>query len=59
LEANDKILRYIKGTSGKKIIMQNNKSNELYGYTDADWARSFDRKIITGYCTFLDENIVT
>uniref|UniRef100_A0A2N9EHM3 Integrase catalytic domain-containing protein n=1 Tax=Fagus sylvatica TaxID=28930 RepID=A0A2N9EHM3_FAGSY len=32
----------------------------IEGYTDADWARSpSDRKSTTGYCTFIDGNLVT
>jgi hypothetical protein len=31
----------------------------ICGYSDADWAGSFDRKLTTGFCTFMDENLVT
>jgi hypothetical protein len=59
MEAINRILRYLKRTLGKGIFMKNNNSNEIYGYTDADWAESFDRKSTTSYCTFIGENIVT
>jgi hypothetical protein len=59
LEAIDKILKYLKKTPGKGILMKNNNSNEICGYTDVDWAGSFDRKSTTGYCTFVGGNIVT
>jgi hypothetical protein len=59
MEAINRILRYLKRTPGKEIFMKNNNSNEIYGYTDADWAESFDRKSTTSYCTFIGENIVT
>jgi hypothetical protein len=36
LEAINKILRYLKETYGKRILMKNNKSNEVCGYTNAD-----------------------
>ena len=39
--------------------MKNNKSNNVCGYSDADWAESFDRKSTTGYCTFVGGNLVT
>jgi hypothetical protein len=58
LEAIDKILRYLKGTPKNKIFMKNNKSNELCGYTNADWTESFDRKFTIDFCTFVDRNIV-
>jgi Reverse transcriptase (RNA-dependent DNA polymerase) len=59
LDAIDRILRYLKGTPGNGIWMKNNKSNEVCGYADADWAGSFDRRSTTGYCTFVGGNIVT
>jgi hypothetical protein len=39
--------------------MQNNDSNEIYGYSDADWAGNFDRKSTIDFCTFVGGNIVT
>jgi hypothetical protein len=59
LEAVNRILRYLKGNPGKGIKMKNNNSNELCGYSDADWAGSFDRKSTTGFCTFVGGNLVT
>jgi hypothetical protein len=47
VDAIDKILRYLKSTSGKGIWFKNNNSNEICGYSDADWVRSFDRKSTT------------
>jgi hypothetical protein len=41
------------------IHFKNNNSNEICGYSDADWAESFDRKSTTGFCTFVCGNIVT
>jgi Reverse transcriptase (RNA-dependent DNA polymerase) len=59
LEAINRILRYLKGTPGKGVWMKNNNSNEICGYSDADWAGSYDRKSTTGYCTFVGGNLVT
>jgi hypothetical protein len=59
LKIIDKVLRYLKGTPGKGILMKNNKSNELCCYTDVDWAGSFDTKFTINFCTFVDENIIT
>jgi Reverse transcriptase (RNA-dependent DNA polymerase) len=59
LDAINRILRYLKGTPGKGIWMKNNGTNDLYGYSDADWTGSFDRKSTTGFCTFVGGNLVT
>jgi Reverse transcriptase (RNA-dependent DNA polymerase) len=59
LEAINRILRYIKGSPGKGIWMKNNNSNEVCGYSDADWAESFDRKSTTGFCTIVGRNLIT
>jgi hypothetical protein len=59
VDAIDRILRYLKGTPEKRIWFKNNDSNEICGYSDADWAGSFDRKSTTGFYTFVCGNIVT
>ena len=59
MEAINRILRYLKGNPGKGIWMKNNNSNAICGYSDADWAGSFDRKSTTGFCTFVGGNLVT
>jgi hypothetical protein len=42
LEAIHRILRYLKGTLRNNILIKNNAFNEIYGYSDADWVRSYD-----------------
>jgi hypothetical protein len=59
LDVIDRILRYLKKSPEKDISMKNNNSNDICGYSDADWAGSFDRKSTIGYYTFVDGNIVT
>ncbi|CAN6696244.1 unnamed protein product [Malus baccata var. baccata] len=55
-----RILRYLKGSIGRGILMQNNQSTSISGYTDADSAgNAIDRRSTTGYCTFVGGNIVT
>jgi hypothetical protein len=44
LNTIDRILRYLKGTSGQGILMKNNGTNDVVGFSDADWARNCDRK---------------
>jgi hypothetical protein len=39
--------------------MKNNNSNEVCGYSDVDWIGIFDRKLTTGFCTFVCGNLVT
>ncbi|XP_061999424.1 uncharacterized mitochondrial protein AtMg00810-like [Rosa rugosa] len=55
-----RILRYLKGSIGRGILMKNIGNTHIMGYTDADWAgNSLDRKSTTGFCTFLGGNLVT
>ncbi|KAM1173979.1 hypothetical protein ACFX2J_026400 [Malus domestica] len=55
-----RILRYLKGSVGRGIIMKNNASTQITGYCDADWVgNSIDRKSTTGYCTFVGGNLVS
>ncbi|KAM0979521.1 hypothetical protein ACFX13_015648 [Malus domestica] len=55
-----RILRYLKSLVGRGIIMKKNESSQITGYYDADWAGNFiDRKSTTGYCTFVEGNLVT
>ncbi|KAM2088369.1 hypothetical protein ACFX1T_032458 [Malus domestica] len=45
-----RVMRYLKGSIGQRIIMRNNKSTAIRGCTDADWAgNALDRKSTTGY----------
>jgi hypothetical protein len=39
--------------------MKKNVTNNVVGYSDADWAGSCDRKSTTGFCTFVGGNLVT
>ena len=59
LEAVNRILRFLKTNPGKGIWMKNNDSNDICGYSDADWTRSFDRKSTTDFYTFIGRNLVT
>lgn len=55
----NQILRHLKRTPGKGILMKNNNSNNTCGYFDAYWIGSFDRKLTTGFCIVVGENLVT
>ncbi|XP_068323337.1 uncharacterized mitochondrial protein AtMg00810-like [Pyrus communis] len=55
-----RILRYLKGSIGRGIVMKNNGHTQIIAYTDADWAgNAIDRKSTTGYCTLVGGNLVT
>lgn len=56
----NRILRYLKGSSGQGVWMGKNNNTEIVGYCDADWAGDKeDRRSTTGYCTFVGGNLVT
>jgi hypothetical protein len=59
LIAIERILRYLKGTPGKGILMTNNNYNDVCSYSDADWAESFDQKLTTDFCIFVGWNLAT
>jgi hypothetical protein len=43
LEVVDRILKYIKKAPRQGIWMMKNNTNDVVGYSDADWADSYDR----------------
>lgn len=53
-----RVLRYLKKTISLKLSYKTCSRTALIGYSDADWASSFDRKSTTGYLTFLDSSLV-
>lgn len=60
LEAVFRILRYLKGSPGMRLLYKNHGHLQVEGYTDADWAGSVtDRRSTSGYCTFVGGNIVS
>lgn len=56
LEASYHILRYLKGTPGKRLLFKKNQDREIIGYADSDWVGSIeDSRSTSGYCTKLWE----
>jgi len=54
MDVVERILRYLKSTSGKGILFSNHGNLKVEGYTNADWAGSKDDKRSTsGYFTFV------
>ena len=59
-QAANRILRYLKGTSGLGITYRKTGKLDLILYTDSDFAGSrMDYRSTTGYCTIFGGNLVT
>jgi len=54
------ILQYLKGSTGRDIVMNNNGHTNIMGYSDSDWAgNALDRRSTTGHCMFVGGNLVS
>ena len=54
MEVVNKILRYLKATSGKVLRFRKTDKSCIEAHTDSDWEESIvDRKSIYGYYTFV------
>jgi hypothetical protein len=55
-----RILRYLKGSIGRGIVMAKNGHTQITGYSNSDWAgNAIDRKSTIGYCMFVGGNLVS
>jgi hypothetical protein len=55
-----RILHYLKGSTGRGIVMTNHGHTQITGYSDSDWAgNAIDRKSTTGFCMFVGGNPVS
>ncbi|RVW45971.1 Retrovirus-related Pol polyprotein from transposon TNT 1-94 [Vitis vinifera] len=55
-----RILRYLKKTIGRGIVMRRNGHIDIIGFSDSDWAgNTIDRRSTTGYCMFVRGNLVS
>lgn len=53
-------MQYLKGTSGREILFEQNESVGFEAYRNSDYARStMDSKSTTRYYTFMGGNLVT
>ena len=55
-----RILRYLKGAPGKRLLYSNCDHNRIDGFSDADWVGSpIDMRSTTGYYVFVGGNLVS
>jgi hypothetical protein len=59
-----RVLRYLSGSREKGLTYTHSQRQggefEITGYCDADWGGDLsDRKSTTGYCTFLNDNLIS
>ncbi|XP_050883738.1 uncharacterized mitochondrial protein AtMg00810-like [Lathyrus oleraceus] len=60
LEAVYRILRYLKVNPGKGILFKKTSERNVFIFTDVDWAGSVtDRRLTSGYCTYVSGNLMT
>lgn len=60
-QAAKQILRYLKGTIDFDLHLSPSNNLQLEGFVNADWANSDpdDRKLTSGHCIFLGNNLIT
>jgi hypothetical protein len=55
-----RVLRYVQGTKNYGLEFKDGGNNQLFGYSDADWAGDKgDRKSTSGYAFFLNGSLVS
>lgn len=60
MEVAFRILKYLKGCSGKSLLYKRHGHHYVEVYTDADWVGLLtDRRSTLGYCSFVGDNLVT
>ncbi|KAJ9676113.1 hypothetical protein PVL29_024893 [Vitis rotundifolia] len=59
-EAVYKILRYLKRTPGRGLLLKSQGHLQIEAYIDTNWVGSIvNRRSTSGYCSFVDSNLVT
>jgi hypothetical protein len=54
------MLRYLKSSPGKGWLFAQHDHLRILSYRDADWVGLVtDQRSTSGYCTFVEENLVT
>ena len=55
-----RILCYIKGTPGQRVLYENRGHTQVIGYCDVDWADlPADRCSTSRYCVFIRDNLIS
>lgn len=55
-----RVLRYLKGSLGRGLVLPRDSILLVFGFSDADWAGCLDsRKSTTGYCFFIRSSLVS
>ena len=58
--ATIRIVCYLKGTRGLKLVLGGTKNISLFGFSDLDWANCLDtRRSVGGYCFSLGSGIIS
>ena len=59
-EAVCRILRYLKGSPGKCLVLKPANNLDIVGYSDASWiGDNLDRRSVSGICVFVGGNLVS
>ena len=60
MHAAQRVLRFLKGTVGRRLLFSRHSTLNLEVYTDANYDGSIvDRRSTSGYCTLLGGNLIT
>ena len=60
LKAAHHLLRYLKSAPGEGLFFPTSSSLQLHAFSDADWAACDDsRRLVTGFCLFLGESLIS
>lgn len=60
MDAATRVLRYLKGTPGKGILLSSSTSLTLSGFCDSDWAGCpMTHRSTTGFCVLLGSNPIS
>ncbi|XP_044333777.1 uncharacterized mitochondrial protein AtMg00810 [Triticum aestivum] len=54
-----RVLRYLRGTTSRRLFYANSSQLQLHAYSDSTWASDpIDRRSVTGYCIFLGTSLI-